>query len=97
MPFFHAAGADLNEDVLRQHLKMVAKDLTYDVFAEKIALMGGIVEAFIGGEKIVAFRAMPDQSTETNLKFYPAMINCWMPKPADIYRLHLPGQSRIFA
>jgi hypothetical protein len=48
---YEAAGADLNEDVLRQHLKMVANDLTYDVFAEKIALMGGIVEAFIGGEE----------------------------------------------
>jgi len=39
----------IDEDTLRRHLKIVAEDLTYDVFAEKMALMGGIVEGFIDG------------------------------------------------
>lgn len=46
---FENAGIDIDECTLRQQLKMVAKDLTYDVFAEKMARMGGIVEAFIDG------------------------------------------------
>lgn len=48
---FEKAGNEVNEEVLRRHLKMVAKDLTYDVYAEKMALMGGIVEAFVEGEE----------------------------------------------
>ncbi len=47
---FDQAGEELNEEVLRRHLKMVARDMTYDVFAEKIKIMGGIVEAFVEGE-----------------------------------------------
>lgn len=48
---FDDAGPEMNEDILRRHLKMVAQDLTYDVFSEKMAYMGGIVEAFIEGEE----------------------------------------------
>ena len=48
---FDDARPELDEDALRRRLKMVAKDLTYDVFAEKMAGMGGIVEAFIEGEE----------------------------------------------
>ncbi len=40
-----------DENILRRQLKMVAQDLTYDIFAEKFACMGGIVEAFINGEE----------------------------------------------
>ncbi len=46
---FDKAG-DIDEDSLRKHLKFVATDLDFDQFAEKMALMGGIVEAFIDGE-----------------------------------------------
>ena len=42
-------GQPLREEALREHLKMVAKDLEYDVFAEKMAAMGGIAEAFVDG------------------------------------------------
>lgn len=48
---YEAGGCEPDEAALRQHLKMIAKDLTYDIFAEKFELMGGIVEAFIGGEE----------------------------------------------
>ena len=41
---YENAGAAVDESSLRQHLKIVAKDLHYDVFAEKMAAMGGIVE-----------------------------------------------------
>ncbi|HNM24155.1 MAG TPA: carboxylate-amine ligase, partial [Saprospiraceae bacterium] len=46
---FEQAG-EINEDSLRRHLKIVASDLDYDQFAAKMALMGGIAEAFIDGE-----------------------------------------------
>lgn len=46
---YESAGDHLDADTLRRGLKMVAGDLTYDVFAEKIADMGGIVEAFVEG------------------------------------------------
>ncbi len=46
---FEKFGDKLNEATLRKHLKMVAPDLTYAVFSEKMKLMGGIVEAFIDG------------------------------------------------
>jgi hypothetical protein len=35
---------------LRQRLKMVASDLTYEVFLEKFSQMGGVVEEFIEGD-----------------------------------------------
>ena len=47
---YEKAGYELNEAILRRHLKMVAKDLTYEVFSEKMELMGGIVEAFVEGD-----------------------------------------------
>ncbi|TNE56949.1 MAG: ATP-grasp domain-containing protein [Bacteroidetes bacterium] len=44
------AAVDLHhDDMLRQHLRMVAKDMTYDVFSEKMELMGGVVEGFVDG------------------------------------------------
>lgn len=59
---------ELDEDTLRRQLKMVAQDLTYNIFAEKFAGMGGIVEAFIdGGEKTspsVQCRITPTQQIE---------------------------------
>lgn len=39
----------IDEDQLRQHLRIVAADLNYEQFAEKMTLMGGIAEAFIDG------------------------------------------------
>lgn len=47
--FEHADGPVMEKD-LKQHLKMVAADLTYDVFAEKMEKMGGIVETFLEGD-----------------------------------------------
>lgn len=48
---FEKAGSIMDENTLRNHLKMVAHDLTYDIFSEKMDYMGGIVEAFIDGEE----------------------------------------------
>ena len=65
---FSYPEAELDETALRQHLKMVAKDLTYDMFAEKFECMGGIVEAFIAGEAktspSVQCRITPTQQIE---------------------------------
>lgn len=47
---YEKAGEHLDENSLRRHLKMIAADLSYDVFSEKMEHMGGIVEAFIDGE-----------------------------------------------
>ncbi len=47
--FSFEESPQIDEDVLRRHLKIVASDLTYDVFAEKMELMGGVVEGFIDG------------------------------------------------
>ena len=43
-------SGSLSEDDLRDHLSMVADGLDYEMFAQKMAAMGGIVEAFIDGE-----------------------------------------------
>jgi hypothetical protein len=40
----------INENI-RGRLKMVAADITYDVFLNKFRQMGGIVEAFVDGER----------------------------------------------
>jgi hypothetical protein len=42
---------DITVDALAQHLKMVASDMDYQLFAQKVAQMGGIVEAFIDGDE----------------------------------------------
>ncbi len=47
---FEKAGDSLERDTLRQHLKLVADDMTYDDFSEKMEKMGGIVEVFVEGE-----------------------------------------------
>jgi len=47
---YEKAGIPKDQDTLRKQLKMVAPDLTYEVYSEKMAAMGGIVEAFIDGE-----------------------------------------------
>ncbi|MCS7035160.1 MAG: peptide ligase PGM1-related protein [Saprospiraceae bacterium] len=44
-------GMPHSDDDLRAHLKLVAKDMEYDTFSQKMAQMGGIVEAFIDGEE----------------------------------------------
>ncbi len=46
---FEEHGMPLCEADLRAHLRFVAEDLHYDVFAQKMRQMGGIVEAFIDG------------------------------------------------
>ncbi len=38
-------------DTLRSHLHIVARDLSYAVFMEKMNTMGGIVESFVGGKE----------------------------------------------
>lgn len=48
--FSYEDSPEISEETLREHLKMVAKDVDYDSFAEKVAEMGGIVEAFIEGD-----------------------------------------------
>ncbi|MCE7926738.1 MAG: carboxylate-amine ligase [Haliscomenobacteraceae bacterium CHB4] len=48
--FSFEKSPEISENALRQHLKMVAADMNYDLFAEKFAQMGGIVEAFIDGD-----------------------------------------------
>lgn len=49
--FSYCEGGEApDEAALRRHLKMVAQDLSYEQFAEKLEGMGGIVEAFIPGE-----------------------------------------------
>ncbi|MHA4843964.1 peptide ligase PGM1-related protein [Flavitalea antarctica] len=55
---FSYAGIETANDVIewintniRQRLKIVAADLTYEVFIAKFRQMGGIVEAFIDGER----------------------------------------------
>lgn len=46
----YEADKPVTEDSLRQGLRMVAGDLTYDLFADKMQFMGGIAEAFVEGE-----------------------------------------------
>lgn len=41
----------ITDATLQKNLKMVAPDLSYEVFEEKLKQMGGIVEAFIEGNK----------------------------------------------
>ncbi len=48
--FSFEQSTDFGEDSLRRHLKMVAADMQYDQFAEKMYSMGGVVEAFVEGE-----------------------------------------------
>lgn len=48
--FSFEQSTDFSLDGLRRHLKMVAADMHYELFAEKMESMGGIVEAFIEGE-----------------------------------------------
>ncbi|MCC6412685.1 MAG: ATP-grasp domain-containing protein [Saprospiraceae bacterium] len=48
---FRFPDADtVTEDDLRTGLCMVAPDMTYEVYAQKMQLMGGIVEAFVEGD-----------------------------------------------
>ena len=56
---FSFEGAPDNEtlkswihETLRRRLQIVARDLTYAVFIEKMNAMGGIVESFVDGEEI---------------------------------------------
>jgi len=53
---------------LRQNLKIVSDDLSYDMFMEKFKQMGGIVEAFVEGKRkaspSVQCRIMPDGKCE---------------------------------
>ena len=46
----YADAGQVTENDLRDRLHMVAPDLPYAVFAEKMQLMGGVVEAFVDGE-----------------------------------------------
>lgn len=46
---FEQAGAPADAASLRDQLRMVAGDLSFDVFTEKLEYMGGIVEAFVDG------------------------------------------------
>ncbi len=46
---YEKGGFPEDMDTLRKHLKMVAPDLTFDVFSEKMASMQGIVEMFVEG------------------------------------------------
>jgi hypothetical protein len=39
------------EDSLSQHLKIIAKDLSAEIFFEKFCEMGGVVEAFLEGDE----------------------------------------------
>ena len=48
---FEKYGRYPNEDTLREHLCLVANDMSYDVFAEKMEAMEGIAEAFIDGSE----------------------------------------------
>jgi hypothetical protein len=55
---FSYAGIEVAENInqwisanTRERLKMVAGDITYDLFLAKFRQMGGIVEAFIDGER----------------------------------------------
>ncbi len=48
--FTYDTSDDIGEDNLRRNLKMVASDMDYDQFSEKMKIMGGIVEAFIEGQ-----------------------------------------------
>lgn len=48
--FSFERSPEISEAALREHLQMVATDIDYDDFAEKVAQMGGIVEAFIEGD-----------------------------------------------
>lgn len=48
--FSYEKSPDISEDALRQHLKLVAQDMHYDLFSQKVEQMGGIVEAFIDGD-----------------------------------------------
>lgn len=48
---FEKNGVPRSEDDLRHALKRVAQDMSYDAFAQKMAEMGGIVEAFIEGNE----------------------------------------------
>ncbi len=48
---FEKHGLPYTDDDLRAHLKLVAQDMDYDTFAQKMAQMGGIVEAFIDGDE----------------------------------------------
>ncbi len=48
---FEQGGPPKGEDDLRAHLRLVAQEMTYEVFAQKMKEMGGIVEAFVGGHE----------------------------------------------
>lgn len=46
---FEKHGVPASEDDLRSRLELVAQDMQYESFAQKMQQMGGIVEAFIDG------------------------------------------------
>ena len=48
--FSFEKSAEISEDALRTHLKMVSADMNYDLFSQKVTQMGGIVEAMVEGE-----------------------------------------------
>jgi len=48
---FEKYGRYPNEDTLREHLCLVADDMSYDVFSEKMETMEGIAEEFIDGSE----------------------------------------------
>lgn len=48
---FEKHGTRPDEDTLRAHLCLVAGDMSYDVFAEKMEAMEGIVEVFVEGDE----------------------------------------------
>lgn len=56
---FHRIMPDINIEMqlrnqLPLYLEIVAKDLSYETFMEKLTLMGGIVEAFVDGDEKIS-------------------------------------------
>jgi hypothetical protein len=47
---FEKTEGRFTQDILEQHLRLVADDMTYELFSDKMEFMGGIVEAFVDGE-----------------------------------------------